>query len=96
MKNGTGNVKKIDRLRRASLQPDRAPGPAPAAVAAPPPAAVPVAAPPPEPTGQAAAIALQAEIMKNGTGNVKKIDRLRRASLQPDRAPGPAPVAVAA
>jgi hypothetical protein len=99
MKNGTGNVKKIDRLRRASLQPDRAPGPAPAAV--------PVAAPPPaqmseadmmaaamaevdgKPTGQAAAMALQQEIMKNGTSNVKKIDRLRRASLE--GAPPPPP-----
>jgi succinyl-CoA synthetase alpha subunit len=35
-------------------------------------------------TGAAAAKALQEHIMKKGTGDVKKIDRLRRASLQPD------------
>jgi hypothetical protein len=42
-----------------------------------------------KPTGQAAAMALQQEIMKNGTSNVKKIDRLRRASLE--GAPPPPP-----
>ena len=41
-----------------------------------------VSAAPPEPTGQAAKVALQHEIAKNGTTNVKKIDRLRRATLQ--------------
>eukprot|EP01044_Picomonas_judraskeda_P001193 COSAG03_NODE_66_length_15090_cov_6.646455_1_plen_574_part_10 len=35
-------------------------------------------------TGKAAQKALQDHIMKSGTGDVKKIDRLRRASLQPD------------
>jgi predicted metalloprotease with PDZ domain len=35
-------------------------------------------------TGKAAQKALHDHIMKSGTGNVKKIDRLRRASLQPD------------
>ena len=35
-------------------------------------------------TGKAAQQALQDHIMKSGTGDVKKIDRLRRASLQPD------------
>ena len=51
-------------------------------------------APPPEPTGKAAAVALQNEIMTHGASNVKKIDRLRRASLEPDLAPASAgPVA---
>ena len=39
---------------------------------------------PPEPTGKAAAVALQEHIRQHGTQDVKKIDRLRRASLQPD------------
>ena len=37
-------------------------------------------------TGKAAAIALQQEVVKHGTQNVAKIDRLRRASMQPDDA----------
>ena len=41
-------------------------------------------------TGAAAHRALQEHIMKSGTGDVKKIDRLRRASLQPD-SKGPTP-----
>ena len=36
------------------------------------------------PTGQAAAAALQRHIKEKGTADVKTIDRLRRASLQPD------------
>jgi hypothetical protein len=42
-------------------------------------------------TGQAAFQALQQEIKKAGTTNVQKIERLRRASMQPDApaAPGP-------
>eukprot|EP01043_Picozoa_sp_COSAG02_P026006 COSAG02_NODE_1483_length_12385_cov_116.196565_3_plen_2312_part_00 len=40
---------------------------------------------PPEPTGQAAAAALQQHILSKGTNDVKTIDRLRRASLQPDQ-----------
>ena len=42
-------------------------------------------------TGKAAAIALQQEIVKHGTGDVEKIKRLRRASMRPHRpwqAPG--------
>ena len=37
-------------------------------------------------TGKAAAIALQRELVQHGTKNPKKIDRLRRASMQPDDA----------
>ena len=42
------------------------------------------ASPPPQPTGKAAAEALQEHIRHHGTQDVKTIDRLRRASLQPD------------
>jgi hypothetical protein len=45
-------------------------------------------------TGKAAAIALQHEIVKHGTGDIEKIKRLRRASMKPDDAG--AAVAVAA
>jgi hypothetical protein len=37
-------------------------------------------------TGKSAAIALQQEILKHGTSDVAKIQRLRRASLEPDGA----------
>jgi hypothetical protein len=51
-------------------------------------AVAPVATAPPDPTegltGAAAQKALQDHIMKSGTGDVKKIDRLHRASLQAD------------
>jgi hypothetical protein len=36
------------------------------------------------PTGRAAAVALQQELLKSGTSDVEKIDRLRRASMQGD------------
>jgi len=39
---------------------------------------------PPPLAGKAAAAALQQEIISNGTGNIKKIESLRRASLLPD------------
>jgi hypothetical protein len=44
--------------------------------------------PPPEPTGKAAAKALQQHIATHGTQDVEKIGRLRRASLAPDNAGG--------
>jgi molybdenum-dependent DNA-binding transcriptional regulator ModE len=44
--------------------------------------------PRPEPTGRAAAVALQQHIATSGTSDVNTIDRLRRASLQPDRQGG--------
>lgn len=46
-------------------------------------------------TGKTAAIALQRELVQHGTKDVKKIDRLRRASMQPDDA-GAAMAAAAA
>jgi hypothetical protein len=45
-----------------------------------------------EPVGQAAAMALQQHIAKHGTGDVQKIRRLRRASVQTVGAPGSLPV----
>ena len=41
----------------------------------------------PEPTGKAAAMALQQHLAAHGTSDVKKITRLRRASMAPDTAP---------